>query len=625
MLSLIVILPFLSALLMAVVYLSNTKKKRYFFYTLVGVGIPAVSTILSFMVGIELLGGSATIHHTLFQWINVGDFNIEVAFMADRLSVVMISFITFIGTLIHIYAAGYMKEDESYGKFFSYFNLFMGSMLLLVLADNPIMMFVGWELVGLSSYLLIGFYHQESSNITAANKAFILNRVGDFGFIMAISLLFISLEGTGFTFDSIKENIGMIDPDRLSLIGILLFVGAMGKSAQIPLYVWLPDAMAGPTPVSALIHAATMVTAGVYMVARYSFLYELIPDVGIFIATIGAASALFAAIIASYQSDIKKILAYSTMSQLGYMFIAVGLGAYSSGIFHVFTHAFFKALLFMGAGAVIIALHHEQNIFKMGGLKKELKLIYITMFIATLAISGIPPFAGFFSKDAILVTAFASEHYIIWGVGSLTAMLTAFYMFRLLFTVFHAEPTETKKVHTVPNSMTRPLVVLAFGSATAGFLGANEAYGGSSWFNTFLALPDTTLHLSHAKEYMLGGLNVLLGLLGMWLAYQMFAKDMREAQEDKIYKKVIINKFYIDEIYAFFIVKPLLLLSNFIAKVVDPKIFDGFINLNVWGYTKSAVLFAKLQNGKVRYYALYILIGVSAMSYYMLVKLGVVL
>jgi NADH-quinone oxidoreductase subunit L len=417
----------------------------------------------------------------------------------------------------------------------------------------------------------------------------------------------------------------MIDPDRLSLIGILLFVGAMGKSAQIPLYVWLPDAMAGPTPVSALIHAATMVTAGVYMVARYSFLYELIPDVGIFIATIGAASALFAAIIASYQSDIKKILAYSTMSQLGYMFIAVGLGAYSSGIFHVFTHAFFKALLFMGAGAVIIALHHEQNIFKMGGLKKELKLIYITMFIATLAISGIPPFAGFFSKDAILVTAFASEHYIIWGVGSLTAMLTAFYMFRLLFTVFHAEPTETKKVHTVPNSMTRPLVVLAFGSATAGFLGANEAYGGSSWFNTFLALPDTTLHLSHAKEYMLGGLNVLLGLLGMWLAYQMFAKDMREAQEDKIYKKVIINKFYIDEIYAFFIVKPLLLLSNFIAKVVDPKIFDGFINLNVWGYTKSAVLFAKLQNGKVRYYALYILIGVSAMSYYMLVKLGVVL
>ena len=623
MLSFIVILPFLSAFLMGVVYLENTKKKRYSFYTLVGVGTPAISTVLSFILGSQLLTGSDTIHDTLFQWIDIGDFNISVAFMADRLSVVMISFITFIGTLIHIYAAGYMKEDENYGKFFTYFNLFMGSMLLLVLADNPIMMFVGWELVGLSSYLLIGFYHKESSNITAANKAFILNRVGDFGFIMAISLLFISLEGSGFTFDSIKENITMIDHETLSLIGILLFVGAMGKSAQIPLYVWLPDAMAGPTPVSALIHAATMVTAGVYMVARYSFIYIEIPDIGLFIATIGASSALFAAIIASYQSDIKKILAYSTMSQLGYMFMAVGIGAYSSGIFHVFTHAFFKALLFMGAGAVIIALHHEQNIFKMGGLKKELKLVYITMFIATLAISGIPPFAGFFSKDAILVTAFASEHYILWGMGSLTAMLTAFYMFRLLFTVFHSQSTETKKVHAVPAAMTAPLVILALGSATVGFLGANEAYGGSAWINTFLALPDAALSISHTKEYMLGGMNVLLALLGMGLAYKLFAKEAQEVKVDTLFKKVVVNKFYIDEIYGFFVLKPLLILSHFIAEVMDPKIFDGFINFNVWGYRKSALFFSKLQNGKVRYYALYILIGVSGMSCYLLLKLGV--
>ena len=623
MLSLIVILPFLSALLMGVVYLADTKKKRYLFYTLVGVGTPAISTVLSFIFGIQLLNGSEPIHHTLFQWIAIGDFNIEVAFMADRLSVVMISFITFIGTLIHIYAAGYMKEDEGYGKFFAYFNLFMGSMLLLVLADNPIMMFIGWALVGLSSDLLIGFYHQESANISAANKAFILNRVGDFGFIMAISLLFISLEGSGFTFESIQANISMIDHDTLSLIGILLFVGAMGKSAQIPLYVWLPDAMAGPTPVSALIHAATMVTAGVYMVARYSFIYIEIPDIGLFIASIGAASALFAAIIASYQSDIKKILAYSTMSQLGYMFMAVGLGAYSSGIFHVFTHAFFKALLFMGAGAVIIAVHHEQNIFKMGGLKKELKLVYITMFIATLAISGIPPFAGFFSKDAILVMAFASEHYILWAMGSLTAMLTAFYMFRLLFTVFHSQPTQTKKLHTLPASMTAPLVILAFGSATVGFLGANEAYGGNSWINTFLALPDRAVDISHAKEYMLGGLNVLLGLLGMGLAYKLFAQKAEEAKEDSLFRKVVIHTFYIDEIYEFLILKPLLLLSQFIAKVMDPKIFDGFINLNVWGYRRSALLFTKLQNGKVRYYALYILMGVSVMSYYLIFKLGV--
>jgi len=621
MISLIVILPFLSALLMALVYLSNTELKRYTFYTTLGIGVPAISTLLSFIAGFELLNGGATIHYTLFEWINVGDFNISLAFMADRLSVVMVSFITLIGTLIHIYAAGYMKDDPAYGKFFSYFNLFMGSMLLLVLADNPIMMFVGWELVGLSSYLLIGFYHTESSNVKAANKAFILNRVGDFGFIMAISLLFVSLEGTGFTFDSIEANISQINHGVLTLIGVLLFVGAMGKSAQIPLYVWLPDAMAGPTPVSALIHAATMVTAGVYMVARYSFLYIEIPDIGLFIATIGAASALFAAIIASYQSDIKKILAYSTMSQLGYMFIAVGLGAYSSGIFHVFTHAFFKALLFMGAGAVIIALHHEQNIFKMGGLKRDLRLVYITMFIATLAISGIPPFAGFFSKDAILVTAFATEHYFIWGVGSLTAMLTAFYMFRLLFSVFHAKPKSELEVHSVPTSMTYPLVLLAFGSATAGFLGVNEAYGGSSWFNSFLALPDITLHLSHSTEYMLGGLNVVLGLLGMGLAYKMFAHDSKEAESNTMFKKLAINKFFIDEIYEFIIVKPLLLLSNLIAKVIDPRIFDGFINFNVWGYTVSAKLFSKLQNGKVRFYALYILVGVSAMSLYLLFKL----
>ncbi len=623
MLSLIVVLPFLSALLLAIVYLSNTKANRYAFYTIVGVGTPTIMTILSFIVGYQLINGSDTVHNTLFQWIDIGDFNISIAFMADRLSVVMISFITFIGTLIHIYAAGYMKEDEAYGKFFAYFNLFMGSMLLLVLADNPIMMFVGWELVGLSSYLLIGFYHQESDNITAANKAFILNRVGDFGFIMALALLFVNVGDGGFTFEAIAANISTIDPEMLSLIGILLFVGAMGKSAQIPLYVWLPDAMAGPTPVSALIHAATMVTAGVYMVARYSFLYVEIPDVGIFIASIGAASALFAAIIASYQSDIKKILAYSTMSQLGYMFIAVGLGAYSSGIFHVFTHAFFKALLFMGAGAVIIALHHEQNIFKMGGLKKHLKLVYITMFIATLAISGIPPFAGFFSKDAILVTAFASEHYVIWSVGTLTAMLTAFYMFRMLFTVFHSEQKDDHALQPLPNSMTQPLVILAFGAATAGFLGVNEAYGGSSAINTFLALPDMKLHLSHATEYMIGGLNVILALLGMGLAYKLFAKNAQEAQANTLFKRFAINKFYIDEIYEFLIVKPLLWMSDLIAKVIDPKIFDGFINLNVWAYLRSAGLFAKLQNGKVRYYALYILAGVSAMSYYMLFKLGV--
>lgn len=623
MLSSIVFLPFISALIMALVYLQNTESKRYAFFTTMGVGTLVIITTFSIMNLLSLLNGAPSIHERAFTWIALGSLKIEVAFMADRLSVIMISFITFIGTLIHIYAAGYMRDEAGYGKFFSYFNLFMGSMLLLVLADNPIMMFVGWELVGLSSYLLIGFYHQDAQNITAANKAFILNRVGDFGFIIGISLLFIALEGHGFSFDSIAANIALIDHNMLTLIGVLLFVGAMGKSAQIPLYVWLPDAMAGPTPVSALIHAATMVTAGVYMVARYSFLYIEIPNIGLFIASVGAASALFAAIIASYQSDIKKILAYSTMSQLGYMFIAVGLGAYSAGIFHVFTHAFFKALLFMGAGAIIIAMHHEQNIFKMGGLKKELKIVYFTMLIATLAISGIPPFSGFFSKDAIIVTAFASEHYIIWATASLTAGLTAFYMFRLFFSVFHAPTKASQKLHKLPVSMTYPLVLLALGAAAAGLLNMNEVYGGSSLFSTFLALPDLVHHLKHETEYFIGALNVSLGIVGITLAYRYFALTPQEANAEHFFSRVALNKFYIDEIYEALIVKPLLLLSKFLDTFMDNRLFDGIINAAVWSYIYLSKRFVQLQNGKVRYYALYILVGVSAMSLFLIYKLGV--
>lgn len=623
MLSLIVILPFLSALLMGIVYLSDTEKSRKLFYNTLGIGIPLLITILAFISFSQLLETNTTLHSKLFTWLSLGDFKIEVAFMADRLSMIMISFITFIGLLIHIYAAGYMKDEAGYGKFFAYFNLFMGSMLLLVLADNPIMMFVGWELVGLSSYLLIGFYHQDAANIKAANKAFMLNRVGDFGFIIALSVLFISLEGHGFTFDAIAANIGLINHETLTLIGILLFVGAMGKSAQIPLYVWLPDAMAGPTPVSALIHAATMVTAGVYMVARFSFIYEQIPDIGLFIAYIGAVSSLFAAIIASFQSDIKKILAYSTMSQLGYMFIAVGLGAYSSGIFHVFTHAFFKALLFMGAGAIIIAMHHEQNIFKMGGLKKHLKLIYVTMLIATLAISGIPPFAGFFSKDAIIMAAFANENYLIWASATLTAGLTAFYMFRLFFTVFVAPAKENKELHSVSKSMSYPLILLAIGSTFAGFLGLNEAYGGHNLFGEFLALPDRLHHLSHKVEYLLGGLNVFLALIGIALAYKLFAKVPQETEETSFVKRLVLNKFYVDEFYELLILKPLLVMSSFIANTIDPKIFDGSINLIIGGYFRASKEFSRLQNGRVRSYALYIVVGVSMMSWFLIYKLGV--
>ncbi len=620
----IVLIPFFSALLLGLIYLVNPSKDRFSLYAGVGVLAPLLSAILALMVGWDMMHQpeETVFHSKLFEWINLGEMDISVAFMVDRLSVVMLSFITFVGTAIHVYAVGYMKGDPGFGKFMSFFNLFMGSMLLLILADNPIIMFIGWELVGLCSYLLIGFYYKDPANVKAANKAFILNRIGDFGFIMALALLFLALEGNGYTFAAIEANLSMVDLSLLSLIGILLFVGAMGKSAQLPLYVWLPDAMAGPTPVSALIHAATMVTAGVYMVARFAFLYNEIPQVGEFIAIIGVTTALFAAVIAIYQNDIKKILAYSTMSQLGYMFVAVGLGAYSSGIFHVFTHAFFKALLFMGAGAVILALHHEQNIFKMGGLRKHLKLVYITMFIATLAISGIPPFAGFFSKDAILASAFASEHYVIWGIGTLTALLTAFYMFRMLFIVFFGDEDNKSKLEPLSKTITYPLVVLAFGSATAGFLGVNEAYGGDNLFSSFLALPDKSLHLSHSSEYMLGALNVLVGLIGMGLAYKLFALNPKEPTGDSLWQRLAINKFYVDEVYEALLVQPLLQMSLFFDKVIDQKLFDGVVNYSVYGYRHAGSLFAQLQNGKVRYYALYIMIGVSMISLFMLTVIG---
>ncbi len=618
---LIVFIPFLSALIMAMLYLFGSKKSN-FIYTFIGVLAPLVVTILTFIVAFSI-DTNESLNVVAFQWVAIENFNINLAFTLDRLSAVMILFITFISTLIHIYTIGYMQDDDGYGKFFSYFNFFLGSMLILVLGSNPIVMFMGWELVGLASYLLIGFYYKDTENIKAANKAFIANRVGDFGFIIGISLLFISLNMPDFTFANIEANISLIDNDTLTIIGLLLFVGAMGKSAQVPLYVWLPDAMAGPTPVSALIHAATMVTAGVYMVARFGFLYNEIPDVGLFIATIGAISALFAAIIASYQSDIKKILAYSTMSQLGYMFIAVGLGAYSYGIFHVFTHAFFKALLFMGAGAVIVALHHEQNIFKMGKLKKLIPVVYITMFIGVLAISGIPPFAGFFSKDAILIHAFQSEHYVIWIVGVITAFLTAFYMFRMLFIVFIKDQENQHNIHKLSKTMTMPLIVLAIGAGLAGFLNANEAYGGADLFSHFINLPDVLFTPTHTLEYSLGFLNTIVATLGIFVAYRMFiVKTVIQPSENTVWNKLVINKFFVDELYDKIIVKPLFFLSTHTKKTFDNLIVDGFINLVVSIWMKLSFKFGNMHNGKVQYYSLYILIGVSMISLIVLFEGG---
>jgi len=430
--------------------------------------------------------------------------------------------------------------------------------------------------------------------------------------------MFYCIGTTGLDYASLEANIGNASPQMLTLIGATLFVGAIGKSAQIPLFVWLPDAMAGPTPVSALIHAATMVTAGVYMVARFHFLYDLIPNVGLVIAYIGAASALFAAIIATKQTDIKKILAYSTMSQLGYMFIAVGLGSYSVGIFHVFTHAFFKALLFMGAGSVIVALHHEQNIFKMGGMRDKTKLVFITMLIATLAISGIPPFAGFFSKDEILLTAFTSGHYILWVVGVITAILTAYYMFRMMFVVFFAKNyKEDKIIHALPKSMTMPLVVLALGSILAGFIGLPEVLGGHNMVGAWLSVwKSEPLHIKHSTEFILMGGNIFAAFIGIFIAYKKFYMyDIRKIPKCN---GMIWNKFYIDEIYQEFIVENMKRLSLFISVKIDTNIIDQTVMGLSRGFIKTGKYVSRMQNANTRFYAFTMLVGLSAISIYLI-------
>jgi len=629
--SAIVLLPLMGALMMGWVYLfvPNGRSLRRV-YLVIGLGAPLLSALLALIVVADVAAlpeGGRVLSH-LYTWVAVGSFEIDLTFLVDRLSAIMLLVVTLVGTLIHIYAVGYMREDEGFGKFFAYFNFFLGAMLILILANNPILLFIGWELVGLASWLLIGYYHHDPANMTAANKAFILNRVGDFGFISGLGLLFVLNKQSGFDFDAIFMGLGSMDTSLLTVAGLLLFVGAMGKSAQIPLYVWLPDAMAGPTPVSALIHAATMVTAGVYMVARFAPMYNLIPDVGVFIASIGAASALLAALFASYQNDIKKILAYSTMSQLGYMFIAVGLGAYSSGIFHLFAHAFFKALLFMGAGAVIIALHHEQDIFRMGGLRNKLPTVYRTMLVATLAISGIPIFVGFFSKDAILSHAYASGHTVIWAIGVVSAFLTAYYMFRLFFVVFvaPAHPGDAaSSLHPLSRTMTVPLVMLAFGSAVLGFWNLPEAYGGGMAFAHWIHLPDQGEHLHAGREYLLDGFNVLVALLGIGLAYRKFvrpAAPMAPPLYRRMWQKALAHTLWIDQAYHWFFVRGLRGLSDLTHQWIDPRILDGTIRKSDFLYREIAGAFARLHNGNLRWYALSILFGISGISLYLLILAG---
>ncbi|RAJ27064.1 NADH-quinone oxidoreductase subunit L [Pedobacter cryoconitis] len=592
----------------------------------IGSSVIFISFVIS--IGIFLaLGNDAVKSHEvfLFDWISAGSLKIPVSFLVDPLSSIMLLIITGIGFLIHVYSIGYMHDDEGFGKFFSYLNLFIFFMLLLVLGSNYIVMFIGWEGVGLCSYLLIGFWFTNSSYATAAKKAFVMNRIGDLGFLIAVFLIFTTFGSVEFS--KIFPLAGNMLPGNstIALIALLLFVGACGKSAQIPLFTWLPDAMAGPTPVSALIHAATMVTAGIYMIARSNVLFDLAPVVQHLIAIIGLATAVMGALVALTQTDIKKVLAYSTVSQLGYMFLGLGVGAYNGSFFHVITHAFFKALLFLCAGSVIHAMHHEQDMRHMGGLRKKLPVTFLTMLIGTIAISGLPPFSGFFSKDEILSHVYEYNK-VMWAIGVFTAFLTAFYMFRMLFLTFFGKYRGThhaeEKIHESPKSMTIPLIVLAVLSAIGGAIGIPESLGGSHWLSHWLA-PVIQHHgeaPDHATEYILMAVSVVGVLISIAFAYSKYVKQNHVPVADEGQRsalaKLSYHKFYVDEIYDTLIRKPLDAISVFFYKVFDKKIIDGIVNGLGWSTSEASKGVRLLQSGNVGFYIFMMVVGIISLLLY---------
>ncbi|MDO8494076.1 MAG: NADH-quinone oxidoreductase subunit L, partial [Deltaproteobacteria bacterium] len=559
------------------------------FSAIVGVGFPLLAFLVMLIIFSTLNGFEdgepAMITGSLFQWMVTGNLNLSIGLKFDQLSLLMGLIVTGVGTLIHLYSVGYMSHDKSFSRYFSYLNLFLFFMLLLVLGDNLVLLFVGWEGVGLCSYLLIGFWFEDPAKAAAGKKAFIVNRIGDAAFLLGMFLIYTTLvkgglspadhENRFFDFDVIKQYASLLLPVATPIC-LLLFVGACGKSAQIPLYVWLPDAMAGPTPVSALIHAATMVTAGIYMIARLSFLYVMAPSAMEIVAWVGAITALFAATIGLVQTDIKKVLAYSTVSQLGYMFLALGVGAFSAAVFHLMTHAFFKALLFLGAGSVIHGMHGEQDIRKMGGLKDRMPLTCWTFVIASLAISGIYPLAGFFSKDAILWHAFHGGHTMLWLIGFLGAGMTAFYMFRLVGFVFFGEPQMNQatweKVHESPPSMASVLILLAVLSVVGGWIGVPAALGGSDhlyhWFGDLFGTGINLMeeHGSRGAELLLAFVSFVWALHFVILAWVIYAqrKDWPEkiaARFRPVYN-LLLNKYWVDELYDFLIVRPLVFVSR---------------------------------------------------------------
>jgi len=606
-------------------------------------GVALGATGLSFLAALEAVRefvyvrNGELFHKEFFDWIIAGNFRAGFDLQMDQLTVVMVLVVTGVGFLIHIYSTGYMAHEGGYYRFFSYLNLFMFFMLILVLAANYVLLFVGWEGVGLSSYLLIGFYFLKKSAADAGKKAFIVNRIGDFGFMLGMFLLFRAF-GT-LDFVSVFEKAGHWPAESfgqfqtLTIASLLLFMGACGKSAQLPLYVWLPDAMEGPTPVSALIHAATMVTAGVYVVARSHLLFTMAPTTMFVVAVVGCATAIFAATIGLVQTDIKRVLAYSTVSQLGYMFLACGVGAFGAGIFHLMTHAFFKALLFLAAGSVIHAMGGEQDMRHMGGLGAKIRWTYITMLTGTLAIAGIPPLAGFFSKDSILLAAFNSENgganagHVLYAIGLLTALLTSFYMFRLIFLTFNGKQRYDEHhvhVHESPWSMLGPLVILAVLSVVGGWMAAPAFMeGGTDYFAKFLAPIFANAKASeaavdeaaaHSLEITLAMVAVFAALAGMGVAFWMYLKQPGKA--DSLAKSMrgvyttLLHKYYVDEIYAALIVNPLVWLSTAVLwKVVDVGVIDGTVNGVADGATAIGDQARQAQSGNTRSYAVWVVVG----------------
>ncbi|CAD5375053.1 NADH:ubiquinone oxidoreductase, membrane subunit L [Rubrivivax sp. A210] len=586
------------------------------FVTVVGCGLPLIAFGLVVKTFFALqAGGWAPIVEPVYRWAVIDGSAFEIGFYFDRLTAVMALIVTGIGTLIHVYSVGYMAHDKSFGRFFAYLNLFLFFMLLLVLGRSLLVLFVGWEGVGLASYLLIGFWFDEPANARAGKKAFVTNRIGDAGFLLGMFLLYQTL-GT-LDMDRINAAFGSGAAPAVSatLVGLLLFVGATGKSAQIPLHVWLPDAMAGPTPVSALIHAATMVTAGVYLVARMSGIYVLAPEASAVIAAVGVTTAFFAATIALVQTDIKKVLAYSTVSQLGFMFLALGVGAYGVAIFHVMTHAFFKACLFLGAGSVIHALGGEQDMRKMGGLARRIPITFATFAIATAAIAGIPPLAGFWSKDEILWFAYASSSggsQLLWVMGAATALMTAFYMFRLLWLTFLGTSRMSHEVehhvHESPLSMTGGLMLLAVLSALGGFIAIPH------FLEPQLPLPRLNEHLKH-HEHTLLIVSIVLALAGLALARFIYGSGMlrSESLRERFagVHRWLTNKWYVDEFYEILIGRPLVWMSDMVfLRLGDRIVLDGTLNgLADLGRGGGGVL-ASLQSGKLHRYAWFVMAGI---------------